>query len=645
MRARTSRRLALLLALGAIASVSLVTTGASASHGSDSAGWIAQAGGLGGTNDPVLENFSVRTVLFDNRRFVASAGEPRPMFTKYTGWGVVDTPAGGHLMTSRSDDGQRWADPIPNFIRNPDSGETVPFLLNDNFADVVFKNAPLRPASFDDYPFAIYWRAGQVDDPVGISTIHRAVSEDGIIWEAETPIGQSSDFEPDPDPRPPQFGGGGKPLLGAPLAQTQTYGPTDVIYNPSGSTAARCGSSNPQAVNVWSCRWVMIYDAVDTRHNLRIAGSHNGLLWYGTDDPILTPGAGAAWDNAGVTLGHLRPGSFTLYYSGTDTAPNACVAGDSACWSIGVATSINGITFTKAPTNPATPRELLDIFASDDPGTLWNAQALSDGALNGGGHHRIYYSRISNGNLADEIAPQADMYAAFTSPAPGLGPQIYIDQPVGPFRNRPDTPVAFHVTDTLGTTIGVDLTTLDVKIDGTTVLGWSVEPTRLLGALKYPSFRVSIPSGLNILADGIHTFSVSVDDLDGVNSFASTSFIVDTTAPTTTVLTGPADGQFGFPFGYPGTFTGTTVEPATGTALSRLNAHVTNPLGQTKVYGIQIQLEFIVSPKEWDWTWHAPPSDLHFALPGSYTFEFRAEDIAQNGEGPTTANTHTVVII
>ena len=43
--------------------------------------------------------------------------------------------------------------------------------------------------------------------------------------------------------------------------------------------------------------------------------------------------------------------------------------------------------------------------------------------------------------------------------------------------------------------------------------------------------------------------------------------------------------------------------------------------------------------------WHAPTPDLHFALPGSYTFEFRASDVAQNRELSTLTNTRTVVII
>lgn len=78
------------------------------------------------------------------------------------------------------------------------------------------------------------------------------------------------------------------------------------------------------------------------------ATSTDGITWteYGSN-PVISNGAGAAWDaGAAIPSGILKVGNtYMLYYWGGDLA-------DQATWKIGLATSTDGTTWTKHASNP-----------------------------------------------------------------------------------------------------------------------------------------------------------------------------------------------------------------------------------------------------------------------------------------------------
>lgn len=686
MRARTSRGVALLAALAALVASGLSATGAGADHSvapNDDRQWIAQGDPGSGTTQipeqaglPVLEDMNVQTVLFNPERFTYQNGFARPGFGRYVAWGLVRVQPPelntvvSQLAISHSENGLTWTEPRPATIRDPkcdpDPGcPDIPFILNEpgGFFDVVFTNTPVS----EDFPFSqfqIFYRPWNADIFDADEVIHVAWSDDGQSFYGDRSIGQNA-AEP--------------VTTGSCCAsfKSASYGPTDVIYQPNASSSSSCATADPDGSGPltptpWNCRLVMIYDATDgAKQQVGIASAPDILPPYtqsftayefrGHAEPLLANGPAGAWDDDAATLAkvRIRPGAtsplsssrlYDLYYAGGQAPDGACFAGQQGCWSLGTAISSgSGLSFVKTGGNPVTPHELLEVFGPDDPHTLLAPSVLEDAGQDGNGgrgHARIYYTRATNGVGGNLDSVSRDMFLAYTEPAPTQAPRIRIASPVGPFRNRPDVPLEFYMTDTLGTNIGVDLNTLVVKMDGTELPGgWSILDPHLVTALKFPSIKAAAPSGLTILPDGLHTFTVEVADLDGNVGIASTAFIIDTTAPSTTVTSAPEDGHLGFPIAHPGTFMGETIESAIGTALERLDVFVTNPLGQRATYQVQIQPEMVVDEKTWHWTWHAPTPDPFFFLPGNYTFSFRAADVAQNRESATADNTISVLII
>lgn len=677
MRARTSRRAALLVAVAAFGAAAFVTPNAVADHSvvaNDDRQWIAQAGDGGGSSQsinepqglPIIEDMNVLSVLYHPRRFPFQTGAARPGFGRYVAFGLTrvqpdplhDTIV-SQLAVSHSENGLRWSAPQPATIRDPD-GVDVPFILNepDSFFDVVYTSTPVHP-QLPLAQFTIIYRTldGDIFD---IGSLHNAWSDDGQTWYMDAPITQDA----------------ANPVItGACCAsfKSGSYGPTDLIFQPNRSNAATCATADPDGAGPlgptpWNCRWVMLYDATDgaTEH-VGIASSTNGLSWRGHPTPLLAAGAAGAWDDDAATLAkvRIRPSAngallgqlYDLYYSGGRGPDDACYGGLAGCWSLGTATASNeGLVFTKTAANPVTPHQLLEVFGPDDPHTLWAPSVVDDAGQDGNGssHSRIYYTRITNGQPG--VFPSRDMYLAYTEPAPTQAPRIRISEPSTisspgfpqPFRNRADTPIVFTMTDTLGTPglIGVDLSSLVIQIDGSPAAGSIafVSP-HLVNALKFPAIRASIDGAANLLTDGLHTVSVQVADLEGNVGVATRSFVVDTIAPATIINSAPADGRIGFPVSSAGTFVGRTTELPTGTAIDRLDVTVTNPLGMAKTYEVKGGLVNKLTPRIWEWAWVAPTPDTHFLLPGFYQFSFRGADVAQNREEITEDNTISVLIL
>jgi hypothetical protein len=121
-----------------------------------------------------------------------------------------------------------------------------------------------------------------------------------------------------------------------------SYGPCDLIYNPSGF---------PDNVNIWNNKYVMYYMGTNgNNESIGLAYSDNGIDWkrYG-NDPVLSP---CTWDNdpsAGwdyLSVGYCSvinlSGNWQMWYGG----------GPNTKYGIGYATSPDGIFWQKSPGNP-----------------------------------------------------------------------------------------------------------------------------------------------------------------------------------------------------------------------------------------------------------------------------------------------------
>ncbi|HVL32136.1 MAG TPA: hypothetical protein VM600_00975 [Actinomycetota bacterium] len=635
------------LAAGLILSVLTAGGTSHAEHGADVPGYIEQAGNGAGGSAPVIPDFITHTVLFDETRFtVPVVGGPRPLRARYLAWGTFINPDGQkQLGLSQSDNGFSFDTPRACLLRRPD-GVTAPFLMNGHFSDVVFV------ASGTDRVFAIYWFAGGLSPVIGqdIRAIHRAISVDGCTFEGEVPLAESSAGSVTTGP-------------GSNTWKASTMGPGDVIYQPSGSTAANCAATSP-----WACRYVMTYSAigdtsVSSATSTGLAGSPDGRVWTGMPNPILCPstpypgsvcGAGqvASWDGHTATFGRVRklaPNTWEMYYAGGTSDVNEC--GDfGACWQIGVATSSDGLSWQKVTTTePLVRPQLTAAFAPGPRNVTYLPNLVDDQRVSGTTHARVYYSRQSFGGPQPSPALARDTFLAETSPVPDVGPSIRIGQPDNGLRPRSETPIDFYLNDSFGSSeaaIGIDMTTLDVTFDGLPFNenGLTFERTIVTSVRAPAGWRVSARGENLRLPDGPHTFAVRVADLDGNMRTLSTSFTIDTKAPTTTVTSGPASPQLGFPDS-PGTFVGTTTDE--GSALSRMRVTVTNPLGHIKrydspSYGFTIEP---LSSSQWNWRWVAPSLDTHFAVPGEYVFTIGGLDIAGNTEVGNTANTKRVLVL
>lgn len=664
---------------------------------SDESTWIAQAGNGVGESLPVIPNFNVQAVLFDARRFPENLNPggcslgPRPGFTKYVAFGTVRRtlpngtvdPIVAHLSTSFSENGLHWSPPQPAMIREPETGQSAPFLIADpDYFDVVFRPAVCGVNTTSE--FRIFYRQ-LGSDPGQPTSFHTAITEDGVHWADDRAI--------------VSFGGANTTTLVSGNAgdfNAFSAGPTKVVYqpsapNPGGSACADTDPDGPgpEESTPWNCAWVMLYHTTDGtgpatgRQYVAIAGA-GGMpaaqqqpcappantslcpVFRARPAPILSPGSPGEWDSLAATNARLRvrpdpadPSNrrFEMYYAGASDSAG-CVGGTAPCFSIGTAHSSDGLTFTKSSINPATPRTLFDHFTNRPPSSLFHPLIVDDAGQNGDSHSRIYLTRIDNGDAGS--LPRRDVFLAYTEPPPTQSPRLAIGSPVGPFRSEPDTPIELYLTDTLGSVpskIGIDLSSLEMTIDGHPVGGYSFEMPSLVTALQHHAIKVTAPAGALMLEDGTHTFEIRVRDRDGNETTATEVFVVDTTPPSTTITKEPSGERVtkcqlgptivGCQFDSIGTFEGETVDgtPTGATGLARIQVTATNPLGEQRTYVLNERLFDKVSPTLWRWRWIAPSADTHFLLPGPYTLTFTGSDIASGVENSSEANTTTVFVL
>lgn len=626
MRART-------LTLLVLAAVALTPLAGSAHHGADDV-YLQQAGNSGRPGS-IISDFGMTATLFNNARFpVCTSGScvQRPTFPKYLGFGVINAEIDSTsflrvAMVKGSDDGLRWGEPEPAVLQKP-SGD-VPFLLGSTAThfDVMYNGTPTASGNAPNYPFSIYYKLAPVATGSSISGIHVADSEDGITWVNDRPLTQDAAL--------PLVGGTGTAF---------TYGPTDITFQPTASSAANCAGA--AGLTPWNCRYVMLYDRYDGSTNrLGIAGSGDGTNFAAYPGPILSPTA-ATWDQSFVGFGSVRirvvggVKQYAMFYAGSNGA-GSCAGGQWGCLSLGSATSSDGLNWTKSPGNPMTPRTLPNAIgdaANND--TLLNPEAVDDAS--GTGHSKVFFTAYP------DVAFPRPMYTylAETGPAPAAGPTVTVASPKPGFRTSSATPVEIYVTDTLGTLIGEDLTTLTMTMDGAPVGGATLEKTTIT-SYRYVATKISVPGESMRLADGTHTFVVSIADLDGNVTTVTNTFRLDTTAPTTVLGVVPAGPAVGFPTSI-GTFHATTSDNAGGIGLARVRATVTNPVGLVKVFESNAPSGFNitkVSAQTWNWNWVAPVLDPHFALPGEYRVTLSGVDLGGAAEKASAANTATLLVV
>jgi len=207
-----------------------------------------------------------------------------------------------------------------------------------------------------------------------ISAMATAQSVDGLTWTNDTTLTQS----------------GTSPLVtGAGTGWNRgTYGPVFIFYQ----AAASNFGSNP-----WDYSYVLYYDGTDGSSEVTGLGySTDGMFWTAySSSPVLDKGSGKAWDCDDAAYGTVyhNADGFHFWYSGGggDNGLGACSAGDPVQEGIGYASSADGLTWTKDPSNP--------ILHIDDGISYRNRRVYTPAVVDdGSGILKMYYSAQQTGS-------------------------------------------------------------------------------------------------------------------------------------------------------------------------------------------------------------------------------------------------------
>lgn len=199
-----------------------------------------------------------------------------------------------------------------------------------------------------------FWDINAAGTPYTINSIAFAESTDGVHWVNEQSVTQNP----------------AQPLVtGADTGWNRgSYGPINVHYQ---AGAANTGD------NPWNYAYVMYYDGTDGSHEYAgLAYSSDGLNWSAYEPGPVLEGDPGAWDSYSVGYGTVirqSANSFVYFYSGSTTS--------GVSQGIGVATSTDGIHWTKSPTNPIfnisqgvpyrSVRDYTPSVVQDNTGALW----------------------------------------------------------------------------------------------------------------------------------------------------------------------------------------------------------------------------------------------------------------------------------
>ena len=185
-----------------------------------------------------------------------------------------------------------------------------------------------------DAQYRIWYDEGSDAHLYSIEAIRTATSSDGLTWlndQAITQVGSSVITGSHPD------------------WNKGSYGPTEVIYNPSGSPDITVPTDE---ASVWANKYVMYYDGTTGADEfMGLAVSNDGINWRGYNDgaaPVLDSSA-FGWDDGYVCFGTIikeNDDAYHMWYSGGSVPAYALNEG------IGYAFSTDGINWTRDAGNP-----------------------------------------------------------------------------------------------------------------------------------------------------------------------------------------------------------------------------------------------------------------------------------------------------
>ena len=248
------------------------------------------------------------------------------------------TKSGG-IQYATSPDGLNWTT-SPSSV----SGLTSPHhVLAEKYADFAGCNSGTNPSSATMSYRMWYWHSGHL---YSIADVRYAESPDGLAWHNDQPISQVGTTVIDNS-------SSGNWNRGS-------YGPCDVLYDPSGSATL---VEPVDEASVWANKFVMYYDGTTGgTESIGLAVSNDGRNWSGYNGgavPVLAgTGNSGDWDRTYVSRSTTIRESDDLYhmwYSGGDGRMDH---------GIGYAASDDGIHWTRDGANP--------IFHKDD-GVPWRA--------------------------------------------------------------------------------------------------------------------------------------------------------------------------------------------------------------------------------------------------------------------------------
>ena len=206
-----------------------------------------------------------------------------------------------------------------------------------------------------------YWASPAL---YSIEAIHSAQSVDGVAWTGDAAAAQT-----------------GTPLITTTGWNRGTYGPIALSYRP--------GAANTGA-DPWGYSFVMYFDGTDGSSEVTgLAYSADGLTWTAySSSPVLDRSSGPLWDCEDSAFGGIihDANGYHFWYSGGGGNNGSGVCESSPVEEgIGVASSSDGLTWSKSPTNP--------IFHISQAVTWRNERIYAPAMVdNGSGLLRMYYS-------------------------------------------------------------------------------------------------------------------------------------------------------------------------------------------------------------------------------------------------------------
>jgi hypothetical protein len=213
-----------------------------------------------------------------------------------------------------------------------------------------------------------YWTGNMT---YSINDLRYAESGDGINWTNDQTLTQD----------------GASPLVTGnpgPDWNAGSYGPCDTFYDADGSNSF-------DDINTWNNKYVMYYMGTNGGSEyIGLAYSNNGIHWkrYG-NNPVLSPGAGADWDNTSVGYCSVIniSGIWRMWYGG----------GPGTNQGIGYATSPDGINWTKHPDNPIFHVNDNVPWRNDRTYTPWVLHDSADFSGHGDAHpYKMWFSGKSD---------------------------------------------------------------------------------------------------------------------------------------------------------------------------------------------------------------------------------------------------------